>query len=110
MTASEVLLDSISVTMATIQSQRDDLKLYEMFLSRLKLTFEVIILLLKHNKETACVTSLQQLLSGHFTTKTASGSFHPITLHIVSLVHFSCDPQLPCVATKMLTQLCEVCC
>ena len=106
MTASEVLLDSISVAMVTIQSQREDSKLYEMLLSRIKLTCEVIILLL--NKEnTNNSTSLQQLLTGHFTGKTRSS--HSITLHIVSLIHYSCDPQLPCVATRMLKQLCEVC-
>ena len=102
MTASEVLLDSISVAMVTVQSQREDSKLYEMLLSRIKLTCEVIILLL--NKEnTNNSTSLQQLLTGH------GKSSHSITLHIVSLIHFSCDPQLPCVATRMLKQLCEVC-
>ena len=107
MTASEVLLDSISITMATMQSQRDDSKLYELFLSRLKLTFEVIILLLKQTKkEGTDTTPLQQLLASHFTIKTTSQS---ITQHIVSLIHCSCDPQLPCVATKMLKQLCEVC-
>lgn len=108
MTASEVLLDSISVTMETMQSQRDDTKLHEMSLSRLKLTLEVIILLLKETKEDTNSTSLQQLLAGHFTARTTSGS--SVTLHIVSLIHFSCDPQLPCVATRMLKQLCEVGC
>ena len=104
MTASEVLLDSISVAIATIQSERDGSKLYEMLLSRIKLTCEVIILLL--NKENANnSTSLQQLLTGHSKTK----SSHSITLHIVSLIYYSCDPQLPCVATRMLKQLCEVC-
>lgn len=103
MTTSEVLLDSISVAMVTIQSQREGSKLYEMLISRIKLTCEVIILLL--NKEnTNNSTSLQQLLTGH------GKSSHSITLHIVSLIHCSCDPQLPCVATRMLKQLCEVCC
>ena len=102
MTTSEVLLDSISVAMVTIQSQKEDSKLYEMLLSRIKLTCEVIILLL--NKEnTNNSTSLQQLLTGH------GKSSHSITQHIVSLIHYSCDPQLPCVATRMLKQLCEVC-
>ena len=78
MSASEVLLDSISVTMVTIQSQREDSKLHEMLLSRIKLTCEVIILLL--NKEiTNDSTSLQQLLTGHNKTR----SSHAITLYML---------------------------
>ena len=106
MTASEVLLDSIPVTMETIQSQRNDTKLNEMLLSRLQLTLEVIILLLKQTKDRGDGTSLQQLIANHFTARTASGS--TVILHIVSLIHFSCDPQLPCVVTRMMKQLCEV--
>lgn len=107
-TVSEVLLDSISVTMEIIESQKDNAKLYEMLLSRLQLTLEVIILILQQTKEDYTRSqSLQQLLAGHFTARATSGS--SAMLHIVSLIHFSCDPRLPCVAIRMLKQLCEVC-
>ena len=106
MTASDVLMDSIPVTMETMQSQRDDTRLNELLLSRLQLTLEVIILLLKQTKDRGDGTSLQQLISNHFTARTTSGS--TVVLHIVSLIHFSCDPQLPCVVTRMMKQLCEV--
>ena len=50
MTTSEVLLDSISVTMGTIQSLSDHPKLHDLFVNKLKLSFEVITLLLNQAK------------------------------------------------------------
>jgi len=50
MTTSEVLLDCISVTMGTIRSLSDHPKLHDLFVNKLKLSFEVITLLLSQPK------------------------------------------------------------